>query len=277
MYNKLTKSFSVLTMLAASLAATNALADCTEFGSDQWNALSMDMVDAYDKGDLDVSLDLCKQLSAICDESPVVNYTMSEIYRKKGDENESYNYVKRASEFLKGYAVPQSLVERIWLRRAEFEQPFKQTKEKLAESEAKIAQLQAGRDSDALHIQMLTTEKDAALQSLESLNTIKWTGTGIAIGGALIAAGGAALVGIYHSKADEELTKDGGGKFNDYNVMVQTGVGMIAGGAAIGIVGSVFAIYSHVKLSDAKSAMTSDDQTVSFTVSPTSVGMQLRF
>ena len=272
MHNKFKKSIAVMAFIAGSLAATNAFADCSQFGSEQWNTLSIDMADAYDKGDLELALKLGQQLTDICNESPIVNYTMSEIYRKMGNEDESYKYVRNASEHLKEYAVPQSLVERIWFRRAEFDTPYKETREKLAETEKKLAEAQAARDSDALHIQMLSSEKDAAFASLDSLNTIKWTGTG-----AVIAGAGAALIGIYHSKADDELKIPGGGKFNDYNVAVQAGVGMLAAGIAVGVVGSVFAIYSHVKLSNAKSTMVHDDQTVSFSVSPTSVGMQIVF
>ena len=277
MYNKLIKSMAAMAFVAGSFAATQAFADCSEFGSEQWNTLSIDLADAYDKGDLETALKLGQQLTDICNESPIVNYTMSEIYRKMGNEDESYKYVRNASEHLKEYAVPQSLVERIWFRRAEFDTPYKETREKLAETEKKLADAQAASASDALHIQMLTSEKDAAMASLNSLNTIKWTGTGIAIGGAVITGVGAALIGIYHSKADDELKVAGGGKFNDYNVAVQAGVGLLAAGLAVGVAGSVFAIYSHLKLSSAKEAMVHDDQTVSFSFSPTSVGVQFTF
>ena len=277
MHNKIARTFAMMAFVAGSLVATDVMADCSEFGSDQWNTLSIDLADAYDKGDLETALKLGQQLTSICNESPIVNYTMSEIYRKMGNEDESYKYVRNASEHLKEYAVPQSLVERIWFRRAEFDTPYKETREKLAETEKKLAEAQAAHESDALHVQMLTSEKDAAFASLDSLNTIKWTGTGIAIGGVAIAGAGAALIGIYHSKADKELRIPGGGKFNDYNVAVQAGVGLLAAGVAVGIVGSVFAIYSHVKLSNANASMVHDDQTVSFSISPTSVGMQFVF
>lgn len=282
MHSKFTKTLAIAAFFAGSLASANAMADCSEFGNEQWSTLYLNLVDAYDKGDLDGSLEIAKQLSAICDESPIVNYTMSEIFRKKDMQKESYLFVKRASEYLKEYAVPQQVVERIWFRRAEFEAPaMKETKDKLAETETKLANSEsklaaavAQNESDRLHIQLLTAEHDEALKSLE---TIKWTGMGIAIGGAVVAGAGAALTAVYHPKADDELKKPAGGKFNDYNLLVQTGVGMIAGGLALGVAGTVFAVYSHVKISKTRNAMSGEDKTLSFSVSPTSVGLQLSF
>ena len=278
MHSKFTKSLAIAAFFAGSLASANAMADCSEFGNEQWSTLYLNLVDAYDKGDLDGSLEIAKQLSAICDESPIVNYTMSEIFRKKDMQKESYLFVKRASEYLKEYAVPQQVVERIWFRRAEFEAPaMKETKDKLAETETKLAAAVAQNESDRLHIQVITADRDEALKSLETLETIKWTGMGIAIGGAVVAGAGAALTAVYHPKADDELKKPAGGKFNDYNLLVQTGVGMIAGGLALGVAGTVFAVYSHVKISKARDAMSGEDKTLSFSVSPTSVGLQLSF
>ncbi len=278
MHNTFTKTLASIAFAAGTLASANAMADCSEFGNEQWSSLYLNLVDSYDKGDLDGSLEIAKQLTAICDQSPIVNYTMSEIFRKKGMEKESYFFVKRASEYLKEYAVPQQVVERIWFRRAEFEAPYyKEAQEKLADTEAKLAESVAQNESDRMHIQVLTAERDEALKSMEALETIKWTGMGIAIGGAVVAGAGAALTAVFHPKADDELTKPAGGKFNDYNQLVQTGVGMIAGGLALGIAGTVFAVYSHVKLSKAKEAMPGEDKTLSFSVSPTSVGLQLSF
>lgn len=278
MHSKFTKTLAIAAFFAGSLASANAMADCSEFGNEQWSTLYLNLVDAYDKGDLDGSLEIAKQLSAICDESPIVNYTMSEIFRKKDMQKESYLFVKRASEYLKEYAVPQQVVERIWFRRAEFEAPaMKETKDKLAETESKLAAAVAQNESDRLHIQVITADRDEALKSLETLETIKWTGMGIAIGGAVVAGAGAALTAVYHPKADDELKKPAGGKFNDYNLLVQTGVGMIAGGLALGVAGTVFAVYSHVKISKTRNAMSGEDKTLSFSVSPTSVGLQLSF
>ena len=107
------------------LTATNAFADCSTMNDDEWNSLSASMAKAYDQGNYEEALQYGKRLIVICNRSPVVNYTMSEIYRKSGNEEESDKYAKRATEFILEYPVPQALTERIWLRRAENELPYK--------------------------------------------------------------------------------------------------------------------------------------------------------
>ena len=114
-------SFSALALTAAS----NAFADCSTMNDDEWNSLSVQMATAYDKGNYEEALRIGKQLTVICNRSPIVNFTISEIYRKSGNEQESDKFAERATEYILDYPVPQALNERIWLRAAENKLPYK--------------------------------------------------------------------------------------------------------------------------------------------------------
>ena len=128
------KALSVLASVAFALtAASTAFADCSDMenNSPEWSELSTNLNKSYSEGKYEDALNYGKRLLLICNRSPVVNFTVSEIYRKLGNNDESYNYARRASEFIIDYPVPQQLAERIWLRRAEDELPYKKQYEDL--------------------------------------------------------------------------------------------------------------------------------------------------
>ena len=244
-------SVSCLTFTAAS----HAFADCSEMDGDEWNALSIQMASAYEQDNLEEALTAAKKLTLICNRSPVVNFTMSEIYRKMGNEADSYSYVKRATEYMLDYPVPQALTERIWLRRAEFDLPYKKQLEDLQN------QLDTGTGEIGSRIKQTDSELaivNTELQNLEArnaellktqmrtLNTTKWIGAGTAIGGAVIACIGAGVLGANYSKASDKYGKN----WNDFDkkdAMVHGGITALAGGLGLGLAGTAVALYAYIK------------------------------
>ncbi len=250
-------SFSTLCLFGAS----TAFADCDQMNSDEWNELSTQMATSYDAGNLDEALGYGKRLTLICNRSPIVNFTMSEIYRKMNNETESYNYVKRATEYMQDFPVPQALTERIWMRRAELELPYKKQLEDL-QNQLATGTGEIGSKQQQLQNHLYTTEmkleraKQRRLEMLNSqlniLNTTKWIGAGTAIGGLVIAGVGAGLLGYAYPEARNKYddAKNAEGTLKDFDKkdkLVHGGMIFLAGGLGLGIAGTAVALYSFIK------------------------------
>lgn len=191
-------SFSALALTAAS----NAFADCSTMNDAEWNSLSASMAKAYDAGNYEEALGYGKRLSVICNRSPIVNYTMSEIYRKSGNEEESNKYAKRATEFINEYPVPQALTERIWLRYAENELPYKK---QLADLQGRMTKM-AGDLRECSEMKGKYDESAQTLHEHEIRNIYlqreskanwwgaMWAGVGIAAAGIGMTIAGSVLV-----------------------------------------------------------------------------------
>lgn len=243
------------------LTPATALADCSEVGTPRWNELSAQMGQAYEQADYNTALDYGKQLAFICDKSPIANYMLSETYRQLGREEEALSSVRRATDFLHEYDVPQNLIEKIWLRRGELELPYKKQAEALkVQLDEKQAELDALDSAYKEQLETMASDGNAAMNSaltdaradaLKDLYSLQWTGTGIAAGGALFIVAGASLVALYYGKAGDDYKKLLSGKknhFNEYNSYEKFGYGFLAAGIGLGIAGTITAIVSHVKI-----------------------------
>ncbi|MBO4349345.1 MAG: hypothetical protein J6A01_00160 [Proteobacteria bacterium] len=250
------KTFTALLSCLLTLAfSSQAVADCSEMEGDEWDVLIQEMATAYEQDQLEEALTAAKRLTLICNRSPVVNFTMSEIYRKMGNEQESYNSVKRATEYMLDYPVPQALTEKIWMRRAEFDLPYKKQLEdlqnqlntntgefgsRLKQADEELAKLTNERDE-------LQERNQQLLESqMKMLQMTKWIGAGTAIGGTVIAAVGAGIMGAYYSKAHDKY----GENWNDFDkkdAMVHGGIAMLTTGIGLGVAGSAVAIFAYIK------------------------------
>lgn len=260
----------------------SAFADCDDIGSNQWNQLSEEMTKSYDIGDYESALMYGKSLSVICDRSPIVNYTLSEIYKKLGRESEGYNYVRRATEFANDYNLPQSMLEKIWLARAEQELPHKKQLEECKldletqETAFKEEIIKQNTESST----MLTTKTAEHIDFFESrMNTVMWIGAGSAMFGAAATIAGGVMAGVYHKKASDEWDKGFNvkwTKFNDYNELKTAGYAIMGVGIASTIIGSAVAIYSKLKLIDLQKKI-NESTNISFNVAPNAMMIDLTF
>ena len=252
---------ALLLSLFALTIASFAYANCDEdMGSKEWNDLSAQMAKAYDQANYDEALGYGKRLTLICNRSPVVNFTMSEIYRNLENEKESYNYAKRATEYIQDYPVPLVLAEKMWMRRAEMELPYKKQLEDL-QNQLATGTGEHGSKAVALQTSLYSTEmklereRQKQLELYEDkinrLQEAKWIGGGIAIGGLVIAGVGAGLLGANYSKAKDQY-KQHWEKFDDKDAMVHGGLATLGIGLGMGLAGSAVAIYAFIKQRDAQ-------------------------
>jgi len=238
-------------------------------GSEQWIHYNTEMNAAFEARNFKEALKNAQALEGICHTLPIVNYITSEIYRELGDEVQSLVYLRRATANLYEYDVHGAVVQKIWSRRLELE---------LAEAASADV-----KSCDPLSVVQPDAGRSNIQAQVDYLSTLKWTGTGIAVGGTVLAIAGGALVGVFHSKAKNEFNKlaadaqvDDLNRSNwpNYNRGVHAGYGLLAGGLAMGLTGSVFAILTHLKIVDLESQA---DLKFSLQASPTGVGVTLTF
>lgn len=250
-------SYLITLIFAAIVLSTTstAYADCNDMGSEEWNSLSASMAQAYDNGNYDEALAFGKRLTLICNRSPIVNFTMSEIYRNLENEQESYAYAKRATEYIQDYPVPLVLAERMWMRRAENELPYKKELEDL-KNQLETGTGEIGSRQTELQTNLYTSEMkleherqremELYTEELRTVNTAKWIGGGTAIGGLVLASAGAALLGVYYGDASDQYKQDWKA-FDKNDAKVHAGIALLAGGLGLGLAGSAVAIYAYLK------------------------------
>ncbi len=271
-----------LTLATYLLSIHSAFANCEEdVSSDAWKMLSSEMNRAYEDGRYEEALNSGKRLSMICDRSPVLNYTMSMIYMKLGNETESFNYIRRATEFTNEYTLPQPVLEKIWLSRAEQELPYKR---ELGECKTELTETQktyiGEKENQISTFNVIIDEKNQTIIDEYERNII--IGSSIAGAGLALTLVGAPLLGIYHKQAKDEwdtpytYSNPKGTKFNRKNEGVMAGFATLGIGLGAGIAGAAIAIYNKVKLNKFNDELGSE-KTLSFQVSPNSIAIDLKF
>lgn len=282
--------FAALSFTAFALtSATNAFADCSTMNDEQWIELSGDMASAYDRGDYDEALRIGKQLTLICNRSPIVNFTISEIYRKTGNEVESDKYASRATDYIVEYPVPAALNERIWLRAAEVKLPYKKQAADLQENltkvegelnacnEEKTALVDSGTNLNATIQENAIRSEYLLKESKSSWGAAMWSGVGITVAGIALTATGAALASSVDKveKSGEATDKKSGYAITKPYIaswaLLGAGIAMTVGGTVLtGIAGYN---YTHIDLDNDGVK----DESVSFNVSPTSISFGMTF
>ena len=220
-------------------------------------------------------------------------------------KTESGTYVRRATEYLTEYPVPQALVEKIWYRRAEFDTPYKKQAEALSEELASLKS--ASEVQNQVFVEQMTAslaEKESELEKAyrvteSRFRVIEWTGTGVALVGLAAIIGGSAMVAVYHDKASDNwkswamstCCRRGWSPWRRvigrsltmrtamWNGNVKVGAGILTGGAVAGLIGTFFAIYGYLKAEEVLTMRSRGESLarVGIGVSPTSLSMTLDF
>lgn len=284
------KTFFLATItLLFVIFSSSAFADCNSVGDDAWNTTSKLMAEAFEAGDYNQALSYARTLEMTCEKSPIVNHITSEIYSHLGDEKKSLQYIERAIENTYEFEVPPALLRRMWDKRIMLEShsaiedsaKYIALEQRTVVLEEENARLKAGPAFDVVTNDVWTD--------------LMWSGTGIAIGGVVLATVGGILTGLNYASADKNLAtfrkdvdptpdnnevngvpKDvhdkAGNDFNKHNQKLQIGMAFIGAGAGLAVTGTILAILGAVnKKTDPEAVETS------FYIQPTGAGLSIKF
>ena len=242
-------------------------------GFDQLNA-------AYANEDWSTALKHSRELEKICDQSPVLNYTIAQLHRKRGDNEKYVFYLTKATQNTERFALHKDMLDRIWSEKYVAAHP-EAAPENIDALNARVKELENALDEAGISYKEFanaSVSKEKYFEDQASgYKSLMWTGTGIAIGGVVLAGVGAALVGINSNEPIiKVINKPVGALPGDFAYNVKTpyamGLVMVGVGSAFAIAGSIFAGISGYKYKHAN-----DTLTFSFNLSPNSALMTLDF
>ena len=270
--NLRTLATTSLFAIGMTAAASNAMADCSSIGSSEWNNYAMAMNAAVESQNYEEALNSAKRMSLICDREPSLNFSMSRIYAKMGDEKNAAVYAKKATDYIADYPVPPMLAERIWMNRAEYDLPYKAELEALQAKTADYDTIKAEYDARVQEDKEKTLRNEFMQRStMANWWGALWAGVGITAGGIILTGVGGGL--IANADKIEQAGEMGNGK-SGFAVtkpyvagwtMLGAGLAMIAGGGVL--LGISVARYTKFQ-SQLEAAGEVKEDTISFQVFP---------
>ena len=260
--------------------ATAYAKGCDNLGQNKTWQKKFDLLNqAYEAKDYDIALQYAKELEIICEQSPILNYTIAYIYKSQNDTEKYLFHLQKATQNTDKFLVEKDLLDQMWSEKYVAVHP-----EASPESiEAREQELQAMKmeleasnhtiETQKFEIQTLKSNLDTSHRMLDdevkAYKTLTWTGAGIGIGGLVFAGVGAALVAITEP-CDFKVNLSGPYKYTE-NFTHALGLGFIGAGSALTITGAILAgiygyKYAHLKDSvDLNLAISPVHTSISFT------------
>ncbi len=205
-------------ILTGLLWASNAHADgCDSLDSNpDWSAGIVQLHSSLRHDNYQRALKITQELSAICERSPSLNYTIGKIYQKIGDKAKAVEYMQKATQYSSDFVVSQDSLEQMWYARYEAEHP-EMASENLTVIQQKLDETQI------------------------NFSTALWTSIGIMSAGAILTCVGGALFASNQAPiAFDTSQKRASVKFKThlYTGLMAGGVGLTLTGAILtGIMG----------------------------------------
>ncbi|MBQ8036261.1 MAG: hypothetical protein IJ268_04650 [Proteobacteria bacterium] len=201
---------------------------------------------AYSKEDWNAALKQSRELENICDQSPVLNYTIAQIHKKKGDAEKYAFYLTKATQNTERFSLDKNLLDRIWSEKYLATHPEADPKN-IEAIKAENANLRKALDDGTV------VSKDKYFgDQVDEYKSLMWTGVGVGIAGVVMVGVGAALVAV-NDPAD--FSGSVGASYKANNGFVAGGI-LLGAGAAFAIAGGVFGGISGYKYKHAKESMT---------------------
>ena len=219
--------------------------DCDNLDRNKtWFANFEELNAAYDKGDYDTALEYSRALETICEQSPILNYTIAYIYKNKGDNEKYLFYLQKSTQNTERFAVDKDTLDRIWSDKYVAAHPeadpanIKKREATIASQAEDIAQLKAQLKSVERMAGASVELNDELNAAHASDDAMLWTS--VAIGGAGLALSAVGTVFVILNK-DKAIGHKGAGTDdvyvkNSYPLawsLVGAGIGVTAIGVAL--------------------------------------------
>ena len=166
---------------------------CGELATNvEWNQGIKDLVVLVQNNRFDEAQVKAKQLSRICEKSPMLNYIQGKIAEGQENNVDARLFFQKASEYTYIYYVDKDLAQKIWYARYENEHPERSAKG-IQESERQFNEKLTSQQEN------LDLQKDNFLleqenEALRNYHALMWTGAGVGIAGLAMLGTG---IGLY--------------------------------------------------------------------------------
>ena len=217
--------------------------DCDDLDNNKtWVANFQALNAAYDNGDYGLALEYSRELEAICEQSPILNYMIAYIYKSKGDDEKYLFYLQKSTQNTELFAVDKDTLDRIWSDKYIAAHPeadpvhIKKREAAIASQAEDIAQLKEQLKSAERMAGASIALNDELNAAHASDDVMLWTSVAIGGAGIVLTAVGAVLVAQYQDNAVG--IKGGSDAYVKSNYpmawsLVGAGIGVTAIGAAL--------------------------------------------
>ena len=165
-----------------------------------WSATFDKLNEAYEKEDYDAALQYSRELENICEQSPILNYTIAYIHKNLGDDEKYLFYLQKSTQNTERFAVDKNLMDKIWTDKYLAAHP-EAAPENIQKRELAITSLNeenAQLMEQLKSAQLVTGESIALQKEVNDLHNaddaLLWTSVAISGTGLILTAVGAVLV-----------------------------------------------------------------------------------
>ena len=267
-------------VLCSLVLMSHAYADnCDNFDRNKsWSSNMEKLNAAYEKEDWNSALRYSRELEQICDQSPILNYTIAHIHKNLGDNEKYLFYLQKSTQNTEKYSIDKNLLDRIWTEKYIAVNP-EADPAKIKEREAAIAS--KDEEISALKEQLnslkLTAGEASVLQG--EVNDSRalddaWLWTSVAVSGTGIILTAVGAVMLSHAKGDHASIESKNGQ-TYVSSRYTSSWGLIGAGIATTLIGAATTGYFGYKYR--KNHQNDSANELSFQISPAYSSLTLTF
>ena len=194
-------SLILFAILSVGLFGSFAYADgCDNLDANvRWVQLFQELSTQVAENDNDAAFDTAEKLTAICEESPILNYAIARIYRNLGNNAKELYYLQRATMFTEKFSVNPDTMEVLWYERYEAEHPDCRKSEKAQKTIEQLNRAVLEAQKQRYETQIATERK--GYDHADRYRALMWGGVAVGVTGIALLTTGTVLVAMNRDEA----------------------------------------------------------------------------
>ncbi len=263
-----------LIAIGLALWCTDAWANCRNLDDNpEWLRLFTEFNEHFKAGNYSEAIRATDELKEICADSPILNYAISRVYRKKGDHVTEIKYLTQATDNAANFKINEETLRNFWFARYEAEHPeVIDSHSQLEESNQLLQDLNtalAESQQRALASEHAGEKMQMELQYKEEgiYKILMWSGVAVSIAGIAMTGAGAYL---YVDTKDNAVDTHGGMSVKSN---WSAAWGLMGAGIAATVIGAAVTGYGGFHYVRKKE----DNESMAFQISPTGAMFSYEF
>ena len=202
---------------------------------------------AYEAKAWDTAIEVAKPMQEICEQSPILNFTIAHVYKNKNDNEKYLFYLQKATEQTERFVVDRNLLDIMWAEKYLAAHPEAEP-EVIKDKDEKLETISRTLIDKDYEIQALRKELETSHKQLDNdiqmYKSLMWTGTGIGIGGLAFVGTGIGMILL--TDAIEFKENQSGPHHYKEKIVHSMGWAFVGVGTALTITGATLAaIYGY--------------------------------